>query len=102
MSQPPKSTVLAPAARCRALRGVVLSTNSPVARKQKGHASDACVTPLSFYLRDCGSTATCPFGGRPRRLSPESGNSFRPRTVHWPESLWVLPLRRRHEDALSR
>src|SRR5438477_5725221 len=67
MSQPPKSTMRAPAARWMALSGVLLSTLSP-GRKGKGEAADPLRPVCPFYLRDYGALlagAGCPFGGPP-------------------------------------
>src|SRR4029079_9233789 len=89
MSQPPKSTMRAPAARCRALRGVVFSKASP-ANKEKGVVrAIPLASPLCpGYLRDL----TPSVDGRPS-LSRDRGYAPDP-TVLLPESLRVLPLRR--------
>src|SRR5438552_15069334 len=70
MSQPPKSTIFAPAARCRALSGVVLSMPFDLEHgRTKGQSSISALPRLSFYLRDCGALVACtlrrcPFGGQ--------------------------------------
>src|SRR5665213_4352727 len=68
MSQPPKSTIRAPSARCTALSGVVLSTCD--LRKNKRGRRGGCRGAPSVLLPErfaapnaCG--AACPFGGPP-------------------------------------
>src|SRR5438552_13019309 len=98
MSQPPKSTIFAPAARCTALSGVCLSTASPGRQKRANHRHRfRPVCP--FYLRDCGAMLLAPD-------APSVGHPFRrplSRLVAAPAQSWVperlreLRLRRRSD-----
>ena len=82
MSQPPKSTMRAPASRWAALSGVVFGMAKALPENEKGPGKpEALAWPLCpLYLRDYGAArgTASPFGGRagfqqPGRRSPESG-----------------------------
>src|SRR5271166_750741 len=67
MSQPPKSTIFAPEARCTALSGVWRSMASPGRKKGRHRPSDSAPSVLlPERLRHCvARSAGCPFGGPP-------------------------------------
>src|SRR4051812_48794292 len=97
----------APEARCVALSGVFLAMILPQERKGAGEPSGS--RPLCpWYLRDYGRVRRSPLrwvAGILRDARPPLSRVraiARCRSVLLPESLRVLPLRRRRADALSR
>src|ERR1700704_4088481 len=82
MSQPPKSTILAPAARWIAFSGVVLGKGLSRRKNKKGRGGHSASPRLSVYLRDCGAVSRrCPFGGpSPPTARSLSRSELRPRS----------------------
>src|SRR5207245_1685280 len=101
MSQPPKSTILAPAARCAALSGVCRSMASP-GQQKKGDTVDSGLAPsvlLPERLRRRTKAAPdAPSVGRPNALGRPLSRLVAAPAQSWvPERLRELRLRRRVE-----
>ena len=98
MSQPPKSTMRAPAARWTALSGVCLQHALLPAEREKGEAVVPLRPVCPFYLRDCGAmqrSRRCPFGGPPSPRAAALQIDLLSAQSSLPERFRELRLRRR-------